>query len=214
MTKRINKGQKRPFSSNGDGRSKVNKNQMEYTSALDTKVIFLPMPPMLEEKIEMALEAEWPRPKAPMYTMKTATGRTEERPHDETTLETDEDRVAWEAYQQDKSAWEEEKGRRFLRAVQLQCIKRPNPDDEEWIERQTFLKMRVPENKYERHLHWIETEFIGGEADIMACLTIPMQLVSGASDEEMAAAEKLFRDSIQTETLKQRAAQREGRVDV
>lgn len=215
MTKRnVSKGQKRPFSSNGNGRSKKNENSMQYTSALGAEVIFLPMPPMLEEKIIISLEQEWPKPVGPTYTMKTATGRTEERPHDETTLETDEDRKVWADYQEEKSAWENEKGKRLLRAIQIQCIKQVNPDDEEWIERQTWLGIHIPENKYERHLHWIETEFIGGEDDIMACMTIPMQLVSGASDEEMAAAEGLFRDSIQKEALKQRAAQREGRVDV
>lgn len=202
--KTASKGQQRPFSNNG--KSKTNENSMRYTSALGTEVIFLPMPPMLIEKIEIALAKEWARPEAPTYVMETATGRKEERPHDETTLETDEEKASWAAYKQEAEAWEEEKNRRTLRAIQLQCIVPANPDDEEWVERQKFLQMDVPENKYERHLYWIETEFIGDENDIMACMTIPMQLVSGASDEEMATAEKLFRDSIQEAAVKQRTA--------
>lgn len=210
MAKRnIHKGQQRPFTSNGE-RSKKNENTMRYTSALGTEVVFYPLPPMLEEKIELSLAAEWPRPLPPTYTMKTATGRDEVRPHDETTLETAEDRAAWAAYQADKAAWEEEKGKRFLRAIQVQCIKPADPDDEEWIEQQAFLGIKVPENRFERHLHYIETQVIGDEDDIMACLTIPMQLMAKATDEEMKSAEAMFRNAVSEEAIKRRTAQSEG----
>lgn len=209
MAKRVSKGQKRPFSSNGKA-AKVNENQVLYTSALNTTIIFLPMPPMLMEKIEIGLKKTWPKPEVPTYEMQTAVGTVEVKPHNETTLETDEERAAWSAYQVDLAAWEEEKNRRLLRAIQLQCIQPVDIDNEEWVERQKFLGMDIPTNPFERKLHYIETEVIGDERDIMACMTIPMQLVSGASEEDMAAAEALFRDAVQKETIRQRAAQGEG----
>lgn len=200
----------RPARPNGDKKHKGHRLEMHYTSTLGVEVIFLPMPPLLREKIEASLEKEWPRPEPPTYTIKTTAGVEETHPHDETTLETEEDKADWAAYKQENNEWDEENSRRMLRAIQLQCIKLTNQDDTEWIERQEFLGIDVPENKFERHLHYIETEVIGNEDDIMACMTIPMQLAANASDEDMAAAEKLFRDAVAEEKLKRRTAFAEG----
>jgi hypothetical protein len=170
----------------------------KHTSSRGAKVFFYPMPPMLMEKIEVAVEAEFgPRPEPPTYTILVeATGDKETHTHTKKTLETEEDKAAWAAYEDELSIWESELSRRVLRAIQIECIKPQDPDDTEWIEKQTFLDIKIPEGKYERHLHWIETEFVGNNDDVLACMTIPMEL-AGVPEKEMAAAKKLFRDSIQ-----------------
>lgn len=177
-----------------------------YVSSRGTAVHFYPMPPMLMEKIEVGVEAEFgPRPEPPTYVIKTAVGEEESHVHTKNTLETDEDKAAWAAYEDELAIWESELSRRVLRAIQVECIKPADPDDTDWMEKQTFLRVPIPEGKYQRHLHWIETEFIGSNEDVVACMSIPMRL-AGVPDEEMAAAEKLFRDSIQAQANRTGAA--------
>ncbi|MCC6602065.1 MAG: hypothetical protein IT327_02585 [Anaerolineae bacterium] len=177
-----------------------------YVSSRGTAVHFYPMPPMLMEKIEVGVEAEFgPRPEPPTYTIKTAVGEDEVRTHTKETLDTPEDRAAWAAYEEELGVWESELSRRVLRAIQVECIKPADPDDTDWMEKQAFLGVPIPEGKYQRHLHWIETEFIGSNEDVVACMSIPMRL-AGVPDEEMAAAEKLFRDSIQAQANRTGAA--------
>lgn len=177
----------------------------KYTSSRGTAVRFYPMPPMLMEKIEVGVEMEFgPRPEPPTYTIETAVGEKETHTHTKDTLESDEDKAAWAAYQDELAIWENELSRRVLRAIQVECIK-PESLDDEWLEKQSFLGIKVPENKFERHLHWVETEFVGNQEDILACMTIPMRL-AGAEDSDLAAAEKLFRDSVQTQTNREGAA--------
>lgn len=171
----------------------------KFTSSRGAKALFYPMPPMLMEKIEEGVEAEFgPRPEPPTYTIKTAVGEDEVNTHTKNTLETDEDKAAWAAYEDELAIWESELNRRVLRAIQLECIKPQDPDDEKWLAKQAFLGIKIPENEFERHLHWIETEFVGSNNDVMACMVIPMRL-AGVPEKEIAAAEKLFRDSIQAQ---------------
>lgn len=189
--RRAAEAQKRKQKSNGGGAVFE-----RYVSSRGTAVHFYPMPPLLMEKIEVGVEAEYgPRPEPPTYTIKTAVGENEAHSHTKNTLETDEDKAAWAAYEDELAIWESELSRRVLRAIQVECIKPADPDDVDWMEKQTFLGIPIPEGKFQRHLHWIETEFIGSNDDVMACMAVPMRL-AGVPDEEMAAAEKLFRDSI------------------
>lgn len=179
----------------------------KYVSSRGTAVRFYPMPPMLMEKIEVGVEAEFgPRPEPPTYTITIeATGEKESHTHTKETLESEEDKAAWAAYEDELAIWENELSRRVLRAIQVECIKPEDPGDEEWVEKQEFLSISIPEGKYQRHLHWIETEFIGNNEDVVACMSIPMRL-AGVPEEDMAAAEKLFRDSIQGPSDREGAA--------
>lgn len=178
----------------------------KFTSSRGTKVYFYPMPPLLMEKIEAGVEVEFgSRPEPPTYTIKTAVGEDETHTHSKSTLETPEDEAAWAAYEAELEIWEGELSRRVLRAVQLECIKPQDPSDEKWMAKQAFLGIKVPENEFERHLHWIETEFVGNNEDVIACMAIPMRL-AGVPEKEMAAAEKLFRDSVQTQADRASAA--------
>lgn len=188
------------------GKTQNNQIFTRYTSSRGTEALIFPMPPMLMEKIEQAVEAQLgPRPEPPTYTIKTASGDEETHFHTEDTLETDEDRDAWDEYEENSAEWDNELNSRMLRAIQLECIKPADPEDTEWAERLEFLGIPVPDNKFERHMLWVEAEFVGSQEDVLACLMEPMRL-AGVPDEEMAAAERMFRGAIQEEAFEESAA--------
>lgn len=186
---------------NGDApEGEVNTNYKHYVTARNHEVIFLPMPPMLRDNIRAGLNAKWPEPTEPTYEVETAAGDTEVHRHTEKSLVTDEDKVAWDAYQSEKQAWDAEFGRRFLRGLQIECIE--FAEKEGWEEKQKFLGFAIPtDNPFERRLHYIQSEIIGDEDDVLMCFMAPMEL-AGMEDEQLAAAENLFRTSIRQEALK------------
>ena len=166
-----------------------------YTSGRGKKVRFTPMPPMLLARIEQQVNAEFGDNVPPTYTL-DAIGGKEIHDHTEATLDTDEDRLAWATYQARDGQRQERASSLILRALQIECLEPIIDEDDDWIDRMEFMGLPVPDGKYDRQLMWVESQFIGGEDDIMACMQIPMQL-AGVSQEDMAAAETMFRDTVQ-----------------
>ncbi len=189
---------KRPARQSGGNPSKGGKRTQMYTSTRGKVVEFTPMPPMLLARIEEQVDAEYGEILPPTYEVKSI-GGAETIPHTESTLETDEDKAAWAEYENRLSEKSAELSSLVLRALQIECLRPIIDDDDDWLERMEFMGMNVPEGKYDIQLFWVESQFIGNSDDINACLNIPMQL-AGVSEEEMASAEKMFRDTVQEET--------------
>lgn len=187
----------------------VNANYENYVTSRGHEIIFLPMPPMLKEKIEAGLNSEWPMPQPTTYQVKTVTGDTETHTHTAKTAKDADEQAAWDAYVDELQRWTAENWSRFLRALQIECIR--FEEKEGWEERQEFLKILPKfDNKFHRALHYIQTEIVGDPEDIVACFTIPLRL-AGAPDEQLETVENSFRASIrqkETRQTPQRAARK------
>jgi len=166
-----------------------------YTSARGVQAEFSPMPPMLVARMETQIDAEFGVIEPPTYTVETIGGGSTTLVHTQETIETDEQQAEWDAYIARKAARDEKQQSMMLRALQLECLRPIIDEDDDWMDRLEFVGITVPDNKYDRHLLWVESQFIGHPDDIIACLTIPMQL-AGVAQGDMAAAESMFRDTV------------------
>lgn len=162
--------------------------EKRYTTERGIEIAICPIPLLLDE-VRKAQEAKIPP--HPTYEAKTAAGEIEIHPHNETTLETDEEWTMWREYQEAKSKAADSMNDAIWRAVKLKAIRVEVPGDNGWIEDQKALGLTVPEEPRERRLHYIQTEVIGGVRDIIRITAI----ANGADLDEgaLAAAEDSFR---------------------
>lgn len=138
------------------------------------------------------MSRQFPMPPAPTYEVKTATGATEVHPHNETTLETDEDRAAWAKYQNETQTV----GAAMLQAQLRVClmegvevIARPAFD---WEKRQRMLGFEIPTDADEKELHFLETEIAASAEDTLE-IVAGVARVSGVDEEVVSTLENTFR---------------------
>lgn len=155
--------------------------------------------PLLLQRIEEAYKKEHPKPIKPTYEAKTAGDGTEIIEHDETTLQTDEERNAWAKWKQDDQVWQSGLNLRFLRAFVLKGVHFEQVNFEEWEEEQAFLGLTVPDSAPERKIHYFETEFISHKSDVQA-VTFAIMRKSGMDEEGLSTVDKLFRGEVAKET--------------
>lgn len=148
--------------------------------------------PLLWQK----LIQQFPMPQAPTYEVKTATGATETHPHNETTLETDQDRAAWAEYQRTLKI----RGAAFLTAQIRMCllegvevVARPNVD---WEKRQRLIGFTVPDDPLEKEMYFLETEITANETDVMQ-LIAGVARMSGIDEEAVSDLENSFRGAME-----------------
>lgn len=135
-------------------------------------------------------------PQAPTYTVEVMGGEKEIHPHDETTLETEEDRLAFAEYQAKLRTYNAVISKRVMNFVLLAGTKIQPPDDDAWIEMQQYFGIDVPEGKLDRRAHYIQTEVIKTLNDIQGLSTAIME-VSGIDTKLVEASAATFSDSVE-----------------
>jgi hypothetical protein len=138
----------------------------------------------------------------PTYKTKTVSGDEEEFPHDETTLETDEDRAAWEEYQKATQDLEVE----IVSVTNSYIISEgvvigDIPDD--WFEKREWLGLDVPEKRLDQRLLYIETEVLTTPEDVIRAISGIMHLTARGSremEERLADLDDLFRRALEGPT--------------
>lgn len=89
-----------------------------YTTANGHKITIKPVPPFLLDDILSSIKY----PDIPTYEVETAGGEIEVHPHDETTLESDADKKAWEQYRADLEAAKEQENDQMMKVMFLKGI--------------------------------------------------------------------------------------------
>ena len=145
------------------------------------------------QAIERAQRAKGAALNVPTYKAITASGAVEEHPHDETTLQTDEDRAAWAAYTAARQALNREINERTTRVLLLEGMVCGEPPAE-WLAKQKRYGLDVPEDPDDRKLAYIETEILRTTDDIMqAAMRIQALSMTGIVEIDIEAAEAAFR---------------------
>ncbi len=129
--------------------------------------------------------------KATRPTYRTA--MDEELPHDETTLETDEDRAAWKKYLETQGKIDAHVGQASMRFFLFYGVNADPDADTSWEKRQRAFKIEIPEDDIERKIHYIQTELIFSASDIQE-ITTRLMTMSGVRPEAVEAAVSSFRD--------------------
>lgn len=160
-----------------------------WVSSTGKKIILTGVNPLLLEKIAGGVTI----PVRPQYAVETAFGTTEWHDHDESTLETPEERQAWNVYVKERDAADSTLVQRFTRVLFTKGISLEVDEEEmaEWEEEQKFFGIPIPEGKHERRMHYIETAVISNEQDIVEMFDVIMRL-TGIDDEILDEARRSF----------------------
>ncbi len=165
----------------------------EYITSRGIRVRFLGIATLINAR-QVASATEEPKP--PTYTLKNMMGGEEIHYHDETTLQTDEDKAAYADYKKKQTEWGTKQQREFMRLAMLRGIEFEYPKTDDWKKQQKFLGIKVPENTednpFAEKLHYIETEVLGGFQDYAALVTGVIR-ASGVPEELLVQYEESFR---------------------
>lgn len=164
-----------------------------YTTSRGYEVEFLSIPNLM-----VKLTAQFPDPPAPTYTVELAGGGTETHVHDETTLETEEDRAAWTAYKTAVAKHTADVFQAQMRLCLLRGIKVLNEDPHAvaaWVTEQELIGFTIPTEPSARRLHWLETEVVNNGEDFIQILA-GVSRASGIAEEAVSSLESSFRSAL------------------
>lgn len=139
----------------------------------------------------------------PTYTVEHPGGATSQEPHDETTLETDEDRAAWAKHQEALTRLAAAQSEAQMK-VWFSGLVFEMPADDAWIELQRWMGVEVPDEGLERRYHYIVTELVKTPEDMFRVLeAITAVSYEGAiTEDDLSSAIRSFRDQLQAKPSK------------
>jgi len=153
-------------------------------------------------------------PPVPTYTVTTATGATEEHPHDETTLDTPEAQMEYAEWQKVCAELTEKQEERLQALLFLRGLDVDLPKDEDWAEEQEeLLGIVVPVKKAQRKLHFIKTEVIEGLDDLLTLMESIMTY-AGVSEVAIEVAKSSFQRAVEEANPVAGTASEKGQVEL
>ena len=148
----------------------------------------------VSQRLVIELLAHFPIPTPPTYTVETVSGDRQTLTHDETTLQTDEDRAAWAAYLDAKAGAEMRRNLELHRFLLYQCILDEPPPWQEWGVDYALWGLEPPDSadKVAFKIRWVE-EVIAPDPETMARLMLKLYQLSGMEVERLREIERFFR---------------------
>jgi len=135
--------------------------------------------------------------KPPKYTVEIVGGETQEMEHDESTLNTDEDRAAWAAYIAELNAAIVKHNEASIKVLVTFGIEL-NPPDDGWESDFEFCGIPVPEQAAERKVFYCQRVLLTDPADEQKIVR-QIQNISRLSGEALDRADALFRNTVSDE---------------
>ena len=136
----------------------------------------------------------------PTYTIKTASGKEIPEPHDESTLQTDEDRALWRAHQAALERLAAAQTEAESKVWLMRGLVFELPEDDTWMDEQEEIGVEVPRDagKGELKWHYLTTEVLLTVDDMMqAVQAITSCSYAGiVTEEAIGAAMDSFRNRI------------------
>lgn len=167
---------------------------MSYTTSRGVTLDFVGIAPMLDK-----LRVTFAIPTPPQYAVKTLQGNTELHDHDETTLQTDDDRAMWANYLKEKTEAERRYNQALMRLLLLRGVRVDMAEG--WEAEHTYLGFVVPTDPIEKKMHWLETEVLGTVQDYEAVMLGVLE-ASGVSEEVLTQIGESFRYSVARTEIK------------
>ena len=172
----------------------------QHTTTSGVVVTLSAFPPLAQQAIREALEAEWQEqgrsiPAKPTYQITTAAGDVETHAHDEQTIaDNPEAKAAWDNWQTQTRAFENELRMQTMRALILDCIE--FSESPSWSKRNKAKRIRVPDDPDERKLFYARTTVLVDVLDFVDVMKITAEL-AGATEQQMAAVRDSFQHSLE-----------------
>lgn len=163
-----------------------------FTTSTGIKVKIVGCPPLFLDRVRSSVEY----PDKPTYEVETATGEMEIHEHNDSTLQTDEDKAMWAAYKAAFLAAESEVNERMFRAVVMRGMEVSIPEDGSWEAFQKWLGVDVPDDPFDKKYLYIQSEVIGSDKDIAEIMSLVMEK-TGVPEETVREVRESFRDSLE-----------------
>jgi hypothetical protein len=169
----------------------------QYVTSSGLEVTLRGLPPLVPQRIDSSIEY----PSKPTYDVTTASGDVETYEHDVKSLESDEDKQAWDDYLEGMNDAETELTEKLLYAVLLECVEMGEYKEEfaSWKKRQKLMGIVLSEDEDENKFYFMQTEVFHDQDDIGEILTIVMNL-TGVSMEELAEVRDTFPSEVESES--------------
>lgn len=183
----------------------------KMTTSRGLEIEILGVPIALSQKIIAGYERKNPEPQPPTYDVEIKLGNPENpeietHSHDETTLETEEDKEAWAKYLQDHADWRFGQETVIAELLIHRGLRFDVPEDGQWIKDQIELadvlgidKPEIPEGKLELRRYYLESEGISSNIEYRSILAMVQgQTFKGLDLEAMQVVQdRLFRRQAQ-----------------
>lgn len=134
----------------------------------------------------------------PTYTVETVAGVKETHPHDEATLQTDEDRAAWVAYQAAQGRLNAEVNQRVTRAMLIDGVVGHDDVPDGRAAYYEDLGIEWPADPGDRKVLYLQLEYLPAPQDLTMLWVAIMELSTvGVNGDEVAAARQSFRGQVE-----------------
>jgi hypothetical protein len=166
----------------------------EFTNSVGETFKIQGLPPLTLPNLAVGLE----RPKKPTYSITTAAGDIELHEHDASTLQTPEDREAWQEYIALDAAFEAELSERMLLCILVDGVVIPDDVDlTRWESRQRIMHREIPDDFEEKLLAYKRSTVIKSGEDIKDLMRAVMD-ATGIGQEAIDLAKKSFPDTMES----------------
>jgi hypothetical protein len=162
----------------------------KYTTANGIEIEVLAVSPWLMDGVTSTVQM----PDPPTYEV-SVLGEKSQIPHDETTLTTDEDKIAWAKYIIELEKATKERRERRTRAMLLFGVKVDLPKDGKWKKKQEKLHIEIPEDEDELHIHYLQTVVITSHTELVAIVD-EINRLSSYDEGLVEKARKFFRGEV------------------
>lgn len=159
----------------------------KYITANGIEIEVVAVSPWLMDSVSDTVQM----PEPPTYEV-SALGDKQLIPHDETTLQTDEDKIAWAKYLKELEEARSQRREQRTRTMLLYGVKVELPKDGKWKKRQAKLHIEIPEDEDELHIHYLKTEVITSHTELVAVVE-EINRLSSYDEGLVEKARKFFR---------------------
>jgi hypothetical protein len=166
---------------------------IKYVTANGHEIKILAVPPFLLDKVMGQVRY----PAVPTYEAVTASGEKEIHPHDETTLNTPEEKKLWAKYEADLEAAKLHENEMLMNAMFLKGIDVDMDSErfQDWVEEQKYLGIELAQSKPALKVQYISTEILANMSDLSAIMGLIMKQ-SGVAAEVVDQAIGSFQGAV------------------
>lgn len=173
-----------------------------YTTGTGATFTIRPIPPYTIEHYRLSFQQQFddtnPPIERPTYRVETAGGGFEVHPHDEATIETPEERAAfdaWTEYNDQRNAFVNTK---ILDVMIVEGVDADPAADPAWLKRKKFFSTKLPDDEIELKLFYVREHLVLDQTDggDFAGLPEAMSSLLGVSQSAVAASKATFRGKV------------------
>jgi hypothetical protein len=177
--------------------------QHTYITSMGKEFSILPGSPYQIENYRLSFSEQFEaengaRPERPTYKLETMGGGVDIQPHDKTTVKTDEEKAALEAYEGYGERRDHFVNTKILDVLIVENVLADPLADKTWLAKKKFFKVTLPTDEIELKLYYIREHMIFNEEDGGDFNTLPMAIMelSGIGKRAVDAGRASFRRSL------------------